>query len=43
MPSDHVGLEHYLWVKSGRMQPGELLRLIHRARRPARLSSRRRG
>lgn len=30
MPSEHVGLEHYLWVKSGRMQPGELLRLIHR-------------
>lgn len=30
MPSDHVGLEHYEWVKSGRMQPGELLRLIHR-------------
>lgn len=30
MASDHVGLEHYHWVKSGRMQPGELLRIIHR-------------
>lgn len=29
MTSDHIGIEHYEWVRRGEMTPGELLRQLY--------------